>query len=538
MKKLSLLFAASLVAATSMAQSQNKAMPWQKLTSLKYAAQAAPASFFKAAAEANDMITEQPEGELYKNMYGYSEGFISQWGMIYEDKKDGVARDFVIGTDGAYYMKNPISFQPTDSWIKGEKGVGDTIVFKLPQMIYLLDNGDDKPVKYYASKMKYKLVNGENQYVIDENSQDMKFVWRNDSLIKAEKESLLGMTSEKGSWNGLGDLVSETTVNKFVNVGPKDPSKAQKFIFTFHPSERTTTQRISKVVIEGNDLYANNIDANIPDAWIHGVISDGKVTFSGVQYLGLDENASQFRFNFPANVYYDENTYETVYKTLNEVKFDYDKENNKLSNCKEGFMTNYGYRLLALQMQVLMQPEFEVWNGVVDKPQNPRIIQYQPATTQSGWIIFDLPRNNVQNSFMDQANVFFNVYFDDELVTFYPDQYTGLSAEMTDVPIDFADGRYDFQSFGSQHRVVIYDSGFSRAGIQALYKDEGNTLYSDIVWSQTVDGISQNITENSAAKISYTDLFGRTIANPSNGIFIQKAIMSDGSVKTNKIVFK
>ena len=62
-------------------------------------------------------------------MYGYAKGFISQWGMIYEDVKDGVARDFVIGSDGAYYMKSPISFMPTESWIKGEKGVGDTIVF-------------------------------------------------------------------------------------------------------------------------------------------------------------------------------------------------------------------------------------------------------------------------------------------------------------------------------------------------------------------------------------------------------------------------
>ena len=538
MKTFSLIAAATLLSAAASAQAPGKAMPWQKPTSLKMATVAAPASYARAVAKASEMITDQPAGKLYKDMYGYSEGFISQFGMIYQDKKDGVARDFVVGDDGAYYMKNPISFQPTDSWIKGEKGVGDTIVFKLPQQIYVLDNGYGTPVKYYASRMKYKLVNGENQYVIDDKSQDMKFVWRNDSLIKVVDESLLGMTSEAGSWNGLGDLVSQTAINPFINAAPKDPSKAQKYIFTFHPSERTTTQRISQVVIEGDDFYANNIDSKVPDAWIHGKISGKKVTFDGPQYLGLDKNASQFRFNFPANVAYNEETYTTDYLTLSDVTFDYDPTTKNLSNCKYGFMANYGYRLIAMEMEVMMQPTFGVWNGTVARPKNPTGLSYTPATTQSGNIIFALSRNNVDNSFMDQSNVYFRIYFDDELVTFYPDQYTGLSEEMTDVPVDFSDSRYDFQTYGSQHRVVIYDSGFSRCGVQALYKDGDNTLYSDIVYSDgTVSGIS-SATASATASATYYDLAGRKVAQPHHGVFIQKSIASDGTQHLRKVVVK
>lgn len=142
MKKITLIIAATFVSAASFAQTQAKPLPWQKETKLKAAkAVQAPAIYKKAIKKADAMITEQPDGQLYKNMFGYAKGFISQWGMIYEDVKDGVARDFVVGSDGAYYMKSPISFQPTESWIKGEKGVGDTIVFKLPQQIYTLDDG-------------------------------------------------------------------------------------------------------------------------------------------------------------------------------------------------------------------------------------------------------------------------------------------------------------------------------------------------------------------------------------------------------------
>lgn len=535
-----LLTAAVLAAASATAQTQQKALTRLKKANV-IAATAAPATFAKTAKAATPMITEQPAGKLYKDMYGYSEGFTSQWGEIYEDVKDGVARDFVIGDDGAYYMKNPISAQPTGSWIKGEKAEGDTIVFKLPQHIYTLDNGDDNPVKYYASRLVYQVVDGQNQYVIDETSQDMKFVWRNDSLIKCDKDILLGMTSEKGYWNGLGDIVSETTVCPFVNEAPKDPSKAVKYIFTFHPSERSTTQRISQVAIEGDDFYANNIDANIPEAWIHGKIKDGKVVFSGAQFLGLDKNASQFRFNFPANVYYDEDTYMTEYKTLSEVSFDYDEASKKLSNCQYGFMSNYGYRLIALQMQVMMQPEFEAWNGVVARPQAPSIINYTAATTNSGWIIFDLPRNNAEDSFMDQSNVYYNVYFDDELMTFYPDQYRGLDEEMTDVPIDFQDTKYyDFQTYGSQHRVVVYDSGFSRAGIQAFYQDGDKRLYSDIAWSDgtVTTGISSASADARTTSVSYIDLSGCVVDKPQHGVFVKKTTMSDGSVRTSKIVVR
>ena len=263
------------------------------------------------------------------------------------------------------------------------------------------------------------------------------------------------------------------------------------------------------------------------------------MVFEGAQFLGLDEASSQFRFNFPANVYYDEEQYTTMYKTLSSVSFDYDADKHTLSGCDYGFMSNYGYRLLALEMQVMMQPTFEKYNEVVAAPQNPRIIQFQGAEGSNGWIIFDLPRNNKENSFMDQEKVFFNIYYDDELVTFYPDQYTGLTEEMTDVPVDFADSRYDFQSFGSQHRVVVYDSGITRAGVCAFYQNGDKRLYSDIVWSDgTTTGINKATAGADVKSVKYIDLSGRTVTTPQHGVYVKKTIMSDGTVKTSKVVVK
>lgn len=92
-----LLAAATLVSAASFAQTTASSLKQPKKTQLVMGKTTAPASLLKAASKAPEMITKQPEGKLYKDMYGYSEGFVSQWGAIYEDVRDGVARDFVVG---------------------------------------------------------------------------------------------------------------------------------------------------------------------------------------------------------------------------------------------------------------------------------------------------------------------------------------------------------------------------------------------------------------------------------------------------------
>ncbi len=541
MKNFTLAVVASLFAGAAYAQTAADAptaAAWGK-TAAAEAVAAAPAAH--KVADASTLITEQPEGTLYKNMYTYANGFESMWGMIYEAKKDGTVKDIVVADDGSVYIKNPISFMNTDSWIKGHKTNGDTVAVELPQLIYLLDNGDDTKVKYYANRMVYKLVDGNNQYVPDPASQTIKYVWRNDSLIKLEKDILLGMVSEGGSWNGLGDLECEVTVNKFVNAAPQDPSKAVKYIMTYYPSEQSAHQKVVDVVIEGSDIYINGVDSDIPSAWAHGTIKGSLATFTGMQFLGFNEGKGAYKFFTPASVKYNESTYTTDYKLLSKMNFIYNSKKQTLSCTSDGFISNYGYRQIAMEMQVFMKPSLVPWEGVVDKPQNPVIVQYEPASSSAGWLIFGISKYNVQDSFMDAANVYYNVYFDDEKVTFYPDQYKGISKEMTDVPVDFSESTmYDFQTYGSQHRVVIYDRGMERVGVQAFYLDGGTKLASDIVYIDDPSGIA-GVSASAASVVStqYFDLSGRRVSAPDGkGVYIRTQRLSDGSVRSGKMMAK
>lgn len=490
-------------------------------------------SYQDAIAKAGPTITEQPEGTLYPDLYTYGKVFFSQWGLIYDDVKDGTTRDFVIAADGSCYIKNPICSFITDSWIKGTlaKGTatgGDTITVELPQQIYTQASNEGK---YYATRM---IPEGDDSYVIDETTQTIKYVWRNDSLIKQEDNVLIGMTSEAGAWNGMGELTSTANVCTFTNYAPKDPSKAVRYIFSYSSTGTSVFEKMANVVFEDNYVYVNNIDADLPEAWTRGEIQGDKIVFSGPQFLGLDRANSAYKFNFPANVYYDDQeTYTTVYNTLDKIEFDYDSEAKTFSCPNYGFMTNYGYRLIALQMQVFMKAGFRPWTGVEDRPQNPVVSYYD------SWFMFTLSRYNVQDSFMDPSNVYYNVYYDDKKVTFTPDVYTSLSEDMTDVPIDYQDSNYDFQTYGSAHRISMYEGSVEKVGVQAFYLCNGEKLYSDLVYSDgtVVTGV-KGVEDNSETivGVSYTDLSGRPVSQPTHGIYVRTLKMKDGSTKSSKFI--
>ena len=98
MKRPITLICGSLLAMMSLqAQNQNA---WGKVSNQ-------PNRIAKAA-DNEEMIVKQPAGKLYKNLYCYAEGFYSMWGLIFDGKKDGTARDMVIADDGTFYIQNPI----------------------------------------------------------------------------------------------------------------------------------------------------------------------------------------------------------------------------------------------------------------------------------------------------------------------------------------------------------------------------------------------------------------------------------------------
>jgi len=136
-----------------------------------------------------ELIVEQPEDTLCKNYYRTSVSIFPFWGYLLQYTVDGLAQDMVVGNDGSLYFKNPFASYLTDSWVKGVKGEGDTILVQLPQKIHE-ETIDGVTYPYYAWKMVEKIIEQDGDlyydYVPDSISQVSKFVYRNDSLIKVE----------------------------------------------------------------------------------------------------------------------------------------------------------------------------------------------------------------------------------------------------------------------------------------------------------------------------------------------------------------
>lgn len=99
-----------------------------------------------------DIIKEQPEGKVQKNLYRSAKGFLVYYGRSIELNSDGYCTDIVEGDDGSFYMNEPFSTTYTGSWLKGYKGVNDTICFELPQPVVQVESYGETTT-YYAFKM-------------------------------------------------------------------------------------------------------------------------------------------------------------------------------------------------------------------------------------------------------------------------------------------------------------------------------------------------------------------------------------------------
>lgn len=188
-------------------------------------------------------------------------------------------------------------------------------------------------------------------------------------------------------------------------------------------------------------------------------------------------------------------------------------------------------------MQVMMKPTFRPWTEKVGRPKNPVISVLQEIDGDTKRFVFVLDRYNVNGSFMNTKNVYYNIYLDDKKYTFTPSIYPWLNADMTDIPIDFADKtRYDFENHGNAHAVMIYEKA-GRIGVQAFYQDGNNRLVTDIVYNDgTVVSNINGVSEVAIGKPVYTDLSGRRVASPSKGVYIKSVRMADGNIKSVKVL--
>lgn len=499
-----------------------------------------------------ELITEQPEGTLYKNLYRHAKGYYMFWGYyLYYSDFDGYLADVVTADDGNVYLKNPFCGYTTDSWLKGTKAEGDTIEFNLPQKIYEYEYDEETKYEYYA----YKMVMSEDgsTYVKDSTSQTVKFIVRNDSIIKVGNE-LLGMTDSDGEWVGYGDNFIKISKVDAASIAPASTDGARQCVLKYkdiaYSSETgedpvltdNNSPYLVNVVVDGSDVYIGGLDASAPDLWAKGTLDGNTVTFKKDTYMGVDEYNGVHVFLMPSKARWEYYSTSEIYysdaDTISEMTFDYDADNFTLTGNGDIAVNAGNSRIYYISY--LGEPTITAWTETAGTPNKAEDLEFYDYFTDYGYSLFAFNLNfyTTDGMYMNPEKLSYKLYMDDDEYTFYPDEHTGLTEEMTEIPAQFTDST-DILYSNALHYNYLYSTGFKKIGVKVIYAGGGETHESEIAWYYIEDsGIKGTDAANNGGvkSVSYIDLSGRRVVNPGSGIFIKSVKYADGSVKNVKVV--
>ena len=277
-------------------------------------------------------------------------------------------------------------------------------------------------------------------------------------------------------------------------------------------------------------------------AWIVGEINGKEAIFKGHQYLGIDPKSETFRFFEPAAVNRvetgegEDDYYLEVTGLADEMTLTYNADTKSLSS-EDVMLINQGKNALNA-LYTYEEPDFSFWQEEAIKPAAVTELAYDRYDESVGYgVIRFIPYEYAYNKetkdydrLLDTRNMYYNIYIDDQLYAFTPDQYFGLDKVMTDIPFDYSD-QLDFVIYGGQYNIMThFKNEVKYIGVQVVYNVAGQQLKSDIAYiggdgneinPDDIQGINQTTVSLDKGNNVLYDLTGRRVVRPvKGGIYI------------------
>lgn len=447
----------------------------------------------------NETVIENPEGQSYL-MTRTGTGFGYNWFFgLYTQSCDGTISYKVVSEDGGkVYLNNPFSQYPVPGYLEGIVE-GNTVTLKLPQLVnsYTYDSGEGDPelVQEFAAACEYA-EDDEGAWYYATESQEYKLTLNEDgSLTPADPDLMLGYVAwfdedEEGLagyfWQGNGDLIDSIVPFDGVPVSAPEGTEFETWNFI-----NAGTASPVQVSVGEKDVYIKGILANyagLEDATFRGELKDGKIVFPTDQYVGISEEYScTFYFRSGKPVYEDlgDGTQDLVDIDIADLVCDYDpvakviKTDMLIEFTSSTDEISY-YELYRNAVFAYGNPDAEV--TALPTPVFSDFWEAEPDYGMDAEIDFYLPNYDSNYNLLDTSKLFYNLILDNEVFTFYTDEYTDLTEDITDVPYDLSTDGYQFNADGTYHVVSVLPADFTSLGIRSLYKDGDKTVYSDIMW--------------------------------------------------------
>lgn len=516
-------------------------------------------SGMKKVAAASEVISDTPDGTLYDLYYSSYSYYLYYYYYVYLMALDGTAAQLVEGTDGNVYIKNIIGNYPTGTWIKGSYDSEGNIEVTFPQLVYSYDYYGTT-YDYYVYKMTYD--SSESTYVVYDGDQTMTFSWDGTTLAQLDNDYLIGLTDEDGTWQYYGDYNIVATLQTDEAVTLPESGTTEDYVLTYKDSYIEDASYVTSVTIDGSDIYVQlkNTSYGI-DGYVKGTISGDKATFPTAQLLGVEDSyngyvyllnvdASEEYFDYVeyyGEEYADYAIYNYYYYSVNElldadIEFDYDADAKTLKSddvvlLNQGKNNVYYYAIYG-------EPELSYFEEKAGTPQTPDITYFYDWTDSYGYgaIIFEYSYYDTDGNYMNPDKLYYSVYIDDDVLVLYLDEYYYIDEDgMEEIPINYTDSySWDIIAYSGYNYFYYYAVGFDKIGVQLIYYggDEVNKSEIAYYYVNGDTGIDSTVSDAAVKSITFTDIAGRAVSQPTKGLYIATETLSDGTVRSYKTIVK
>lgn len=329
---------------------------------------------------------------------------------------------------------------------------------------------------------------------------------------------------------------------------------------TYRKSNNVEYSGLGGIYTEGDVAYVSGLIAEMPEYYVKGNLSDGKIVIPTGQLLGDVHNEDYEILGYYGNFVHCFDGFELT----GEV----DAEGYSLTRQAENIVLNATdddqFALSETQYITDAAPGGHIyeyyWNmnlgkfreDIIPVPVAPHEINLNNMTSKYGTttfqVVFFWYNKSVDGEYIDPNQLSYRVFFDDYLYEFAADQYPGQGelAGTTEIPW-YGDWEnvYYYEVFGMKaHIFFFFDDLFNTMGIQGINTVGDSRTYSDIA---VVDhngarlpdvpgsGITQ-VAPDHANEVTYYDIQGHKIDAPKAGSFsIARMVMPDGKVRSFKV---
>lgn len=525
-------------------------------TPTKRTLKAAPA---KTEEEFN-VITNPPAGETWR-MCGSSFTFYMDYGEVMQDEWDGLAYDAVVTPDGEFYLKNPVSTLQWDTYIKGQL-TDEGITFDFPQPLYRFEDEEEGNIDLYADVLEYVEYDmGDDDYIVtfepSQNTRSITFEKTEEGYYMMPEGLMLGVTY-LDEWQGYGEfgLVLKPFEGS-LTVVPDGVKFDDSYILADEIlGWGETILRPMSIGINGTDAYLKGMSLAMPDAVIKGEYDETEKILSipTDQFMGRFYNYYIFMMNGDGCFYYNEDWGEEMYDIYfsdEPIRLRFDEETHAFYPITEEehfavMIFNFGNTMESPCEYYAVDRIYSQGEITDYAPIAPEILELNDISERdpnySYSIEFNIFGTNKEGQILQDNNIYYNVYLNGELYTLTAEDFPAMKEvlgidSITDVPASLSDDD-DIYAYGTYHGLAFMRKDIESIGIRALYIDGDIRAASDIVTVYTGSGVKATM-ESAPVSEEYFDLTGARINGDSRGgVIIRRSILSDGTVKSEKILRK